>query len=45
MSDSVFVAWRGGAEEVGKVGKVVGGGWNAGSCSALKNPLLIDFKW
>lgn len=28
-------------------GKVAGGGWkgNAGSCSALKNPLLIDFKW
>lgn len=44
VSDSVFVAWQGGGGEVGE------GGWwwvegNAGSCSALKNPLLIDFKW
>lgn len=45
VSDSVFVAWKGGGG--GGVGE---GGWwwvegNAGSCSALKNPLLIDFKW
>lgn len=44
VSDSVFAARQRG----------VGGGWvgvcwrveqNAGGCSALKNPLLIDFKW
>lgn len=45
MSDSVFVAWYDGGR-VGRLRKVVGGGWKAMQAAiTLKNPLLIDFKW